>query len=474
MNSVLRPSITRRLAVSLMLACGVVWCAIYGLGRLGVYRPEVGNFDREMLLYAGAARELLETLPNTVEPSAALGGLAAAVRWNGKVHGTPDGFVGFRVFDSSGSILFVQGDWPAQVPAWDGRYGFIDVAAGASTLRLHRSLSSGARHRIEVLSTQQSRQLVFDGVMFSAGALQPLLLAFPLLLLPVWLAVYRGLSPLRRLTRELSRRRADDLSSVRVSAVYRELEPVIDELNASFARIGTMRERERRFLADAAHELRTPLAVIGAQIETLGRAQDDRSRAAALARLDSGWRRATRLTHQLLALARLDADVEQAPANVDLADVCRDTLAMHAQAAHLRGIELVYVGPDSLVRRCPLAAVESMLDNLIGNAVRHGRADGRVEVGLRDEPPLDGITLWVSDDGPGIPDCERESLFDRFRRGEGAQASGAGLGLAIVRSAARQLDARIDMGPGLEGAGISFRVCWLPGSTAPLGADPSA
>ncbi len=459
-------SIARRLALTLLLACGLVWCAIYVTGRLGVHAPDVGNFDREMRLYAGAAKEVLEASTPGSDPRPPLEGLAATLRWNARVHGTPAGFVAFRVFDARGGLVFAVGEAPVQAPAWDGREGFVEEAGASGRDRLLRTHSSDGRYRIEVSSSRRSRQSVYDEVMFSPQALQPLLFGFPLLLLPIWFAVHRGLAPLRRLSRALAARAPDDVSPVAVPAVVQELAPLVDELNAAFARLGAVLERERQFLADAAHELRTPLAVIGAQLDTLRQAHDDASRAAAIDRLEAGLRRAGRLTHQLLALARLDADVEDQPTDVDLADLCRDTLAAHAVAADARRIEMAYLGPDSVPCRCPMSAMESLVDNLVGNAVRYGRDSGRVQVSLcRDAQGV--MTLRVSDDGPGIAPQASGTLFERFRRGPGVRGSGAGLGLAIVRSAARQLNASIAVHPGLDGAGVAFEVRWDGTSVAP-------
>ena len=165
------------------------------------------------------------------------------------------------------------------------------------------------------------------------------------------------------------------------------------------------------------------------------------------------------MVNQLLALARLEADLEDAPVATDVADVARDTLAAHASAARAQGIELSYVGPDSIVRHCPGQSVEAIIDNLVGNAVRYGRPGGHVEVrvGAIDRGPLH---ILVSDDGPGIPADDRALVFERFRRGADVAATGSGLGLAIVKSAARQCGASIELLPGLAGKGIAFRLTW--------------
>lgn len=464
----LQPSIGRRVLLALLCACALVWVAIYGAGRLGVHAPERGNFDRELRLVAGAAQRLAGRHADPADPMdsselvAALDGLAAYLEGSQRVHGVPADFVSFRVADRAGRRLAGGGLGPVTWPEPDERSGFFMHHDGHDTFRVYRAWSPDGRYVIDAASSAHSRAFVFNEVMLSPSALMPLLYGFPLLLLPVWLAVHTGLAPLRRLSAELSARLPDDLSPVRVRGVYRELTPLIDELNAAFARLGALLERERSFLADAAHELRTPLAVMLAQSDGLRAAATPQERDAALHRLDQGLMRASRLVGQLLALARLDAQVEDLPADKDLADLARDCLAAHAAAARTRGIELAYDGPDSLVQRCPGLCVESILDNLVGNAVRYGREGGQIEVGL-ERLASGALRLRVRDDGPGIPEAQRAQMFERFRRGAAVTASGSGLGLAIVQSAARRLPARIEVGAGLDGRGIGFSLTW-PGA----------
>lgn len=294
----------------------------------------------------------------------------------------------------------------------------------------------------------------------SEGLLQPLLVAFPLVLLPVWLAVHTGLRPLRQLSRELAQRQGGNLEPLAVTAPHAELAPVVRELNATLARLRALLQRERNFLADAAHELRTPLAVIGAQRDLLQHSDSAEERRAAAARLDVGIARAGRLVGQLLALARFDADLAHDSVALDLADIARDCLAAHAALAAERGIDLSYAGPDQLPSHGPLQVFESITDNLVGNAIRYGRAGGRVELRLSRQ---DGcLRLEVRDDGPGIAPSLRDTLFERFVRGPDTGASGSGLGLAVVRSAARRVGAQVEVGAGMGGQGVSFSVQWEP------------
>jgi two-component system, OmpR family, sensor histidine kinase QseC len=461
MKMLLQPSIARRMILALLFACGLVWVAVYLVGRAELSEHDLGAFDKEVRAVAVAAALAATGHDDPRKVELALTGLDGYLVGQERVHGTPRGFVAFRLFDSNGHVVASGGTGPEQWPQADARSGFYEHSAGGQHYRMHRSATADGRYRIEVAQSRASRQATLDTMAFSFEGLQPLLFGFPLLLLPVWLAVHTGLSPLRRLSAELASRQPSDLTPIRASLVHRELAPLARELNGALARLNALLERERDFLADAAHELRTPLALITAQADTLLNTQDPQARAEATRRLHSGIARCARLVNQLLALVRLEANAEDQLIRTDIGDVARDALAAHAAQAQARRIDLAYTGPDSLVAYLPGHALASVLDNLVGNAVRYGNEGGRVVVKLEKED-TGCLRLEVTDDGPGIAVAERDVMFERFRRGRTVSASGSGLGLAIVASAARQLKARIDVGDGLDGQGVSVAVTWKP------------
>jgi signal transduction histidine kinase len=178
-------------------------------------------------------------------------------------------------------------------------------------------------------------------------------------------------------------------------------------------------------------------------------------------RLSLGVARAARLVTQLLALATLEADVKSRLTCVDLADLVRDCVALHAAEAASRDIELSYHGRDSLRSWCNGPAIETILHNLVSNAIRHGKPGGQVEVSLDRETVR--CVLSVSDDGPGIEEVDRLQVFERFWRGAAAAGSatpGSGLGLAIVVAAARQIGGHVELATGLNGVGLEATVSW--------------
>ena len=470
-----QPSIARRLVLALLTASAMVWLSFYVQGLYSVYKEGSGSFDSELLGLAEAIIEVIDETPTDRATEVAvtqiagqyvdtplihaLRGVRSTINAEVKFLGSPPGFMAFQVRKADGSLVSSGGDGPASIPA-DLPTGYSDATLGMQKYRVYRRWSADKAFRIDVVQSRASQQQIFDRVMISReGLVHPFLIGFPLLLLPVWLAVHTGLAPLRRLSGELARRNPSDLQAIQEPHVYSELAPLVRELNAAMDRLRTLLQRERNFLSDAAHELRTPLAVISAQCDTLLQSQTPQEKEDAAKRLQGGVDRSMRLVNQLLSLARLDADVEDKAVEFDLANLVRDCLANHARSARGRSIDLSYVGPNQCVLLGPQMALESVLNNLVGNAICYGNRGGQVEVHLSLDEKRN-VHLQVADDGPGIEPDHHEHLFERFRRGRNPNASGSGLGLAIVASAARQMGARIEVSEGLLGKGLEVKLIW--------------
>lgn len=460
MKALLRPSIARRIFFALLLACAFAWFAIYLLGRYLVNKPDTGNFDREMISLADAVRTIAERHPDTKTMPIALSGLEALIRSQARVLRVPDEFMNFHIRDAGGAFVAKSAYAPNVHLGRNDQVGFFYANLGEEVYRVHGSWSADHRYRIELAQSMTSRKNAFNYVMLSKeGLLLPLLVGFPVLLIPMWIAVRAGLRPVHRLSDELASRQPGNLSPLDIRQVDGELVPLVAELNQTMLRLQGLLQRERAFLADAAHEMRTPLALIAAQADTLAIATDHPSRDEAVQRLQAGIDRCSRLVNQLLDLARLDAVTHGQVNAIDLADVVRECLAVHSRVANARDIDLTYEGPDHQVVMMARHPLESVIDNLVSNAARYVQVGGRVLVTLATGSNGD-LRLCVSDNGPGIPAADRNSLFERFRRGTGVTSTGSGLGLAIATSAARQLGARIVVGEGLDGRGVSFAVEW--------------
>jgi two-component system, OmpR family, sensor histidine kinase QseC len=284
-------------------------------------------------------------------------------------------------------------------------------------------------------------------------------MALPIVLLPVWLAVRRVVAPLQQLSDAVAARSPTDTLPLRLPRTFRELVPLQDALNRMFERSAQGIAREKAFVNDAAHELRTPLAVISAQAHVLAHS-DDADRLQAQHKLQSAVTRASHLTHQLLRLAKADAAAQATLAAADVMNLARDTLAQFAQRAQAQGTELSLQGPDSLTQHTDMHALRSVFENLIDNALRYGGAGGAVQVGVQAQAV--GIELRVSDCGPGIAAADAGQIFERFWRGKSTPAHaaqhGAGLGLAIVFEAVRALGGRVRVQASEPGSGCTMVV----------------
>lgn len=286
--------------------------------------------------------------------------------------------------------------------------------------------------------------------------------------LVVWVTVRSGLAPLRQLAQRISRRRAGDLAPVQVDRLYAETAPVIHELNALLAHEAQRLEAERRFLADAAHELRTPLAAINAQAHQLLTEPDPAARADAAHALQQGITRASHLLTQLLTLARADAAAQPAaPAvaqdKLDVADLLRNRVALLVPLARARRIELALNASEHLSARLDREGLCSVIDNLVDNAIRYGVAGGSVEVtlGTVGASPGGPIVLLVQDNGRGIAPEHRARVWERFYRIPGTSEAGTGLGLAIAQRVVQRMGGTLGFTDGLDGRGLGLR-CVLP------------
>jgi signal transduction histidine kinase len=302
--------------------------------------------------------------------------------------------------------------------------------------------------------------------------LLPMLYALPGLALVLVVAVGFSLRPLQRLTRDVASRAADRLTPIAGTDAPREIAPLIERLNELFAGIDRALQNERRFTADASHELRTPLAALKAQAQVALAATDEAKRQHALSQILVGCDRATHLVAQMLTLARLDANQGQALQSLRLRPIAEEVLAVSAGEAIDAGCELTLGDGDAHIDG-DAALLQSMLRNLVDNALRHGTAR-QIEIGIAREG--NHAVLTVADDGYGVPAAERSQVMQRFRRGtsavpldtvpgRGHDSSGSGLGLSIVQRVIELHGGSLQLDDGIDGRGLAVRVR-LPVSTA--------
>ncbi|RZJ09438.1 MAG: sensor histidine kinase, partial [Acidovorax sp.] len=409
------PTLVRRSVVSVMVAFVLVWAVLLGYNYVN-YKQAI-TYDPGLMKYGDA---VLESLAPIADPAQAAAALASTDHWTNVrrrqvgvlpgtlLHELKDASTGQQIFASPSLQQLTP---PPTTPAAVGV--ITEDRLDGTSYRIYTG--SNTRWTLRVI---EPKRMDVHFLQSSGRALLPyLLLASPFVLLPVWLSVRNGLRPLQQLAHRIAQRGRDDLQPVGFDAQHRELKPLEQSLDHLFAQLRQKVERERAFVQDAAHEIRTPLAVITAQAHVMARSQSEDERTQAQGHLEQAIARTSHLAQQLLDLAALDEAQRPAPRDLDVAQWLRAALAQAAPQAMARQIELSLDAPDNLPTRLDLPALESVAHNLIDNAVRYVPAGGNVALTLRHE---DGVLhLAVQDDGPGIPVTERNRVFERFYRGLG-------------------------------------------------------
>jgi len=335
--------------------------------------------------------------------------------------------------------------------------GFSDARIDGERWRVFSGWDRRQRYLVQVGERADARGQIVATIL--KNALWPLAVALPVLALLVWLVVDRAMRPLRTLSREVAQRAPGNLAPLALGGAPAEVAPLVAALDRLLARLQASIEGERRFTADAAHELRTPLAALRAQAQVARTAADADERARALDSVIEGCDRATHLVEQLLTLARLEPEAARAECNeCDLRVVVADAIARIAPSALARNIALELEGDDAIRVRADARLLAILFRNLLDNAIRYSPPHTvvRVDVGLRNGVPFASIR----DQGPGVPEEQRAELGRRFHRLAGASASaGSGLGLSIAKRIAELHRASLAF-EAAPGAGLSVTIAF--------------
>jgi len=319
--------------------------------------------------------------------------------------------------------------------------GFSNVKANGTTYRVFSIQANN--QTVQVAQDLAVRRNMAGNL--ALRTLGPIAVMMPILMLVVWWVVSGSLEPVARVRSQVARRQADDLSPVSEAGLPDEVRPLVHELNLLFGRVRTAFDAQQNFVADAAHELRTPLAALRLQTQSLDRAADPEARKVAVGRLTAGIDRATRLVEQLLVLARQEASAANGVATrpVDLAELARRTVGDLVGLAQAKEVDLGLQHADPASIDGQPDALHILLRNLVENAVKYTPGGGTVDIAVRAEK--DKVDVVVEDSGPGIPPEERERVFDRFYRVAGSEAAGSGLGLAIIKAIAERHGATLKL-----------------------------
>jgi two-component system, OmpR family, sensor histidine kinase QseC len=336
------------------------------------------------------------------------------------------------------------------------RTGFRTVQIDGVAWRVFAAHGGERDVQVYVGEQEASRSSILRAVL--RGTLAPMLLALPLLALAAWWAVYRGVAPLRQLGRMLAARQPQALQPVTLADAPTEMAPMLAALNALFDRIAALMEAERRFTADAAHELRTPIAAIRAQAQVALAEVDDARRRHALEATLEGCDRAARLVEQLLTLSRLEAGAAPVAAPLDLGALVRKVAAELAPQALHKSQTLELDAADACTVPGDATLLSVLVRNLVDNAIRYSPPHATVRMAVVQRGG--DVLLTVEDSGSGMAEPDRQRLGERFFRVLGSGEGGSGLGWSIVKRIAAASGATIRVGRSSVLGGLSVEVEW--------------
>lgn len=441
-------SLRRRLLVILLWSFAAAWLLLAAMSYFSARHEIEELFDAQL---AQSARVLLgltlHELEEENEPDIA-GIDIVGVPWGHKYEEK----IAFQIW--SGEKLLLRSP-NAPVTPMTSASGYRDELIEAKPWRVFLLADPAHNVRIAVGESYEVRdELIFDILL---NTLLPILLILPLLALIIWTGVGRGLGPLKKVAGEIAQRSPSQLQPLAVRDTPEEIRPLADSLNRLLGRLDEALESERRFTANAAHELRTPLAGLKTQAQVALRATSEPQRIQMLNKILEGVDRATHLVGQMLTLARLDPDAAAAQYGpVDLVQTTVAVVAERAPAALEKNIEIELAEDSRGTVNGDAAALAILIRNLVDNAIRYTPSGGRVEVSVATR--VEGVTLTVTDNGPGIPELERARVFERFYRAPGSGGQGCGLGLSIAQRIAELHGASIELAAPVTGSGLRVTV----------------
>lgn len=439
-------SIRRRLFVMLLGSLVLTWAAMLGFGYQKAHEEIHELADARL---QQAARTLL------VLDLKRLGRLAEASeeQGSGDDHGDDEAPpLAFQAWGEDGKLLLDSANAPEA--AFVAADGFLTRELEGRQWRSYSLQDSRHGYRVTVFEPLAERDHPAQELAGRMGKV--LLLALPLLALLAWISIRHGLAPLGRLSLAIASRDARNLEPIQLQRVPEEAAALVSALNALLERLARSLDQERAFTADAAHELRTPLAAIRVQAEVALAAQDAQSRQQAIAQVIAGVDRTTHLAQQLLLLARLEHVCAAGAQTIDLGQLAADAIARQANEAVAKGIDCALDAHNGSVTTGDPTTLAILIDNLLDNAIKYGKPDGHIAVVVKRDG--DALLLTVADDGEGVHETDLTRLRDRFFRGEGHAASGSGLGLSIVEKIATAHGGSVSYGAGINGAGLGVTV----------------
>ncbi len=451
--NLLVPSLVRRLVLAQAVTCGLLWGVMLAFVLHESNTENRNNEQQLMNLAAELVLPLAKALDGQPEElTNALGRIDALQRGLFLATIDEDAFKKPVFFLWDGDQLLYKSSTAQTMTRPKARSLNKDIqeisVAGLPWLILSTN-SQDQRFHFSLMVPANAEAIGFSP--FSRALLvAPLLISLPFLLIPAWLSVQFALKPWRELSSEIEQRRPEQLNPLEFKPKHRELKIISHAINSFLERIQAMRQHEKDFVANAAHEMRTPVAAMQVNAQVLRSRVVDNKTGDLLDGLTIGIERTGRLIGQLLALARTDRDlVVSATTVVDLQGLAQDGLAHIAPLAQQRNIELVLDAPDKVLVKGDEESLRIMFDNIIGNAVKYTADSSIVLVSVINVAKRAEIT--VSDSGPGIASEHYSLVFERFVRLAGQAKTGSGLGLAIAKNVVERHKGFIRLGPTASG-----------------------
>lgn len=463
MVSRFRFSLVGRVTLIQIATFSLCWVCLLGTVFVNALHEQSGEFDKGLGVYAEALAQSCETNPDAAQLRPSLTGIQwlyenSATRflaWKPQSRRHPHRFGTFWRIQCPASGLVLQSIGAEQMLNGHSSNGFFDFEQGAEAWRVAKVTSPSGRFIVTVAESHEARRTVLRRF-FRMTALA-FLAIMPIGCFLTYAACKAGVKPLSVFAKSVSGRDPKDLQAPWPDSRWEEIQPLVKALNGLRCRLSKQIEAQQRFLGDAAHELRTPVAAAEIQAHLLAKAETVEERGKFFEALQAALERAGSLVQRLLVLARLETGGEMAvSAQVNLAELCRSRMGPFLPKADDRGVELAVEAEGNFPLQCDPEALKSMVDNLIENAIIHGEVGGHVLLSLEKDRAC--YHLRVLDDGPGIPAQMRQQVFSRFFRLPGTKGRGHGLGLSIVQEAVEALGGTVEIESGLGGRGAGVHI----------------
>ncbi|OZI67791.1 ATP-binding protein [Bordetella genomosp. 4] len=442
-------SLRWRLLVGMLVTVMVAWLILLTWYQRDQTLERTGDWDRSL---ERAGQIALRTLPQGLEAIALPQGYQLATQAASKDN---EADLVLQVYSLiNGRLLLRSPNAPAEPFTASRQDGFATSMAGGEAWRTYAVSDEGGRIQVQVgkslndlkheLHHKMRNALIFMAALF-----------FPLAAV-AWAVTYTAFRPVLRLSTLLRRRHPLDLDLLATQDLPDEIKPLVESFNQQLARVEAAVENERRFLQDAAHELRTPLAVLSLQADNALRSQNIDEVHHSVRQIHQATQRSARISEQLLDMAILESTgLQEAAARIDLGAVARAVVQDYRQRVQARDQTLTE-DIESCFVQGHVDSLGILLRNLLDNATRYSGHGSKIRILCRQAGTDNHVQLSVQDDGPGVPAEYRERILDRFFRMPKAEGHGSGIGLSLVERIARLHDADIEVGAGMGGRGLSI------------------